>query len=422
MSTAVITPHSLSGTITAPPSKSETHRAIICALLSRGVCEISPIDLSNDIIATINAAKALGAKVQILNNHLIIDASEKFINYVDINCFDSASTLRFFIPLCAALGIQASFRGSAALNKRPINPHLSYLPSHGVRYSYSGNFPLTLVGKLFPGSFTLPGNISSQFVSGLLMALPLLNSKSEIIISSPLESSPYVDMTIATMEKFGVKVARIANKFIIEGNQKYKPQNYIVEGDWSQAAIFMAAGAIKEPVKILGLNKDSVQGDKAICSFLSRMGSEVKFIDGGIEVIPSTLSGINIYAGQTPDIVPILSVVAAFAKGSTRIWGASRLKIKESNRLRSMFYGLNKLGVTVHEIDDGLLIEGKPNLNPAKLEGYNDHRIVMALSIAACYATGKVLINDAQSISKSYPAFFDDYTKLGGIVNVINMG
>ena len=184
----------------------------------------------------------------------------------------------------------------------------------------------------------------------------------------------------------------------------------------------MAAGAIKEPVKILGLSKDSVQGDKAMCSFLSRMGSEVKFIDGGIEVIPSALSGINIYAGQTPDIVPILSVLAAFAEGSTRIWGASRLKIKESNRLRSMFYGLKKLGVTVHEIDDGLLIEGNPSLTPAKLDGYNDHRIVMALAIAACYAPGKVLINDAQSISKSYPAFFDDYTKLGGIVNVVNMG
>lgn len=421
MSTAVITPHNLSGTVTVPPSKSETHRAIICALLSRGVCEIYPINLSNDIIATINAIKAIGAKVQILDKHLIIDSSEKFTDYVNINCFDSASTLRFFIPVCAALGIKTAFTGSKALSKRPIIPHLDYMPSHGVKYSYLGDFPISLIGRLTPGSFTLPGNISSQFVSGLLLALPLLNSKSEIIISSPLESSPYVNMTIATMERFGVKVIKSNNKFIVEGHQKYKPLNYTVEGDWSQAAFFMVAGAIKKPIKVLGLNKDSVQGDKAICSFLSRMGAKVNFIDDGVEVIPSKLSGTNIYAGQTPDIVPILSVAGALAEGSTRIWGASRLKIKESNRLRSIFYGLKKLGVTVHEIDDGLLIEGQPELTPSRLNGYNDHRIVMALSIAACYASGKVLIDSAQSISKSYPAFFDDYSKLGGIVNVINM-
>lgn len=421
MSIAVITPHSLSGTITAPPSKSETHRAIICALLSRGISEIYPIDLSNDIIATINAVKALGAKIQIINKHLIINSTERFINFVDINCFDSASTLRFFMPVCAALGVKASFTGNPALSKRPITPHLDYLPAHGVNYTYPHGFPISLNGKLTPGRFTLPGNISSQFISGLLLALPILNSSSEIVLSTPLESSSYVNMTIGVMEKFGVKVVRSGNGFYIPGNQKYKPLNYTVEGDWSQAAFFMAAGAIKEPVKILGLNKDSVQGDKVICSFLSRMGAEINFVDDGVEVIPAKLSGINIYAGQTPDIVPILSVLAAFASGSTKIWGASRLKIKESNRLRSMFYGLSKLGVTVHEIDDGLLIEGTPEIIPSRVNGYNDHRIVMALSIASSYAPGKVLIDDAQSISKSYPLFFDDYTKLGGIVDVVHM-
>ena len=422
MSIALIAPKKLSGSIDVPPSKSDTHRAIICALLAKDISEIYPIDLSNDIMSTINAAETLGAYVKVVKNHLIIDSRFAFSkNYVTLNCHESGSTLRFLAPVVSAHGIAAQFEGTGTLLSRPMGVYADVLPKFGVRCTYNGALPFSVDGKLKPGKFLIPGNVSSLFITGLLFALPILHDNSEIILTTPRESSGYVDMTIKTMLKFGVKVAKTENGFKIPGNQHYKARNYVTEGDWSQAAFFLAAGAIGEPVTVHGIKIDSSQGDKAITKLLYRMGADVKCEENSVTVSPGNLSGFNVFAAPTPDLVPILAILGACAQGTTRILGASRLKFKESDRLRAINDGLKKLGVNVIETDDGLLIEGQKSFNKASLNGFNDHRIVMALSVAAIKAREKICISSAESISKSYPSFFEDYNKLGGAVNVLDI-
>ena len=333
MSIALIAPKKLSGSIDVPPSKSDTHRAIICALLARDISEIHPIDLSNDIMSTINAAEALGAYVKVVKNRLIIDSRFAFSkNYITLNCYESGSTLRFLIPVVSAFGISAQFERTDTLLSRPMNVYADILPKFGVECAYNGTLPFSVTGKLKPGKFLIPGDVSSQFITGLLFALPLLQENSEIFLTTPGESSGYVDMTIKTMLKFGVKVSKTENGFKIPGNQHYKARNYVTEGDWSQAAFFLAAGAIGESVTVRGLNINSLQGDKAIAKLLYRMGADVKYEEDSVTVSPGMLSGINVFAAPTPDLVPILAVLGACAQGTTRIFGASRLRFKESDR------------------------------------------------------------------------------------------
>ncbi len=422
MSVALITPHNLSGTINVPPSKSQTHRAIICALLARDVSEIYPVDVSNDIMSTINAVRAFGASVQFVSNRLLIDSRYAFRDKsANIDCCECGSTLRFFIPIAAAFSINTCFNGRDSLRKRPLKVYLDVLSKFGVYYASKGGLPLQISGKLFPGEYKIPGNISSQFISGLLLSLPTLNADSEIVLTTLLESSSYIDMTIHVMKKFGVNVIKTERGYRIPGNQKYKPAIFNVEGDWSQGAFFIAAGLLGSPMVLRGLDKKSVQGDRAIVSIIERMGGDIEHFGKEIRVYPSKLSGTRIYASQIPDLVPILSILAASANGVTEIFGASRLRFKESNRLNAIYSNLNKLGVKVTELDDGLLIEGRPSFLKANLNGYNDHRIVMAMAIAAIRAQGKICIDDANSIGKSYPMFFEEYNRLKGIVNVLDL-
>ncbi len=422
MSTALITPRKLSGTIVAPPSKSYTHRAIICALISRGVCEIYPVELSNDVMATINAARTLGAFVNLVSERLIIDARAAFLkDHITINCSESGSTLRFLIPIVCAFGISAKFEGTSTLVLRPMGVFSEILPKFGVECKYAGVLPFSVSGRLMPGKFLISQDISSQFVSGLLFALPLLPEDSEIILTTACGSSGYIDMTAKTMEDFGVTVTKTERGFRIPGNQSYRARNYAVEGDWSQTAFFLAAGAIGEPVTVRGVNPNSLQGDRIIANLLSRMGANVSFGDDEVTVSPERLVGGNIFAERIPDLVPVLAILGACAEGSTRIFGASRLKFKESNRLKSLYAGLKGLGVNVTETDDGLLIYGQKSFENAKINGFSDHRIVMAFAIAAIMARDKICISDAESISKSYPSFFEDYNKLGGCVNVLDL-
>lgn len=422
MSIALITPQKLSGTIDTPPSKSDTHRAIVCALMAKDISEIYPIDLSHDIMSTINAAEALGAYVKVVKNRLIIDSRGAFSkNYITLNCHESGSTLRFLIPVVSAHGISAQFEGTTSLLSRPMGVYADILPKFGVECTYDGTLPFSVDGQLKPGKFFIPGDVSSQFITGLLLALPILQEDSEIILTTPGESSGYVDMTINTMSKFGVKVIKTESGFKIPGNQRYQAGNYVVEGDWSQAAFFLAAGAIGDPVTVRGLKINSLQGDKAIAKLLYRMGADVKYLEDSVTVSPGILSGINVFAEPTPDLVPILAILGACAHGTTRILGASRLRFKESDRLCAIHDGLKILGVNSTETDDGLLIDGQKHFNKANLNGFNDHRIVMAFSVAAMRASGKVCISSAESISKSYPSFFEDYNKLGGLVNVLDI-
>ena len=385
------------------------------------MCHIHNIAQSNDIAVTIAGIQALGAQTELSGSTLAIDARGLFSHSpVEIDCGESGSTLRFLIPVAAAGGVAARFTGHGRLPQRPIGIYLDCLPPAGVSCRTEGGLPLSIQGQLQPGVFSLPGNISSQFITGLLFALPLLDGDSRIQLTSPLESAGYVDMTLEMIHQFGVQISLDADGYSIPGNQRYLPCDCTVEGDWSQAAFFLAAGALgREPLTIRGLSLSSTQGDREAARLFRRFGAEVLEDASGVTVIPHPLRGIDIDASQIPDLVPILAVTGALAEGVTRITGAARLRIKESDRLTAIADGIRRLGGKVEELPDGLILTGVPALSGGKAEGYNDHRIVMALSIAALCSQTTIELTDAQSICKSYPNFFDDYNRLGGQAHVI---
>ena len=416
MNNVNVEPSQLNGTVAIPPSKSDVHRAIICGALSRGKCVISPVDLSEDIKATIGCVETLGAKVNISEGVLTIDGSEMFKgNNYQIFCNESGSLLRFIIPVVSAVGISATFTGAGRLPERPIGIYLDCLPKAGVKCTTKSGLPLTVEGQLQPGEFEIPGNVSSQFITGLLFALPLLKEDSKIILTSPLESVAYVDITINVMKKFGVIIETTDYGYFVKGNQKYIPQNYTTEGDWSNAAFFMTAAAIKGDITVTGVDKNSAQGDKEIAEILKRFGAKVEFTDNGVRVQKGDLKATDIDARQIPDLVPILAVCATFAEGTTHITGAERLRIKESDRLSAIANAINQLGGNVIEKPDGLVITGVKSLKGGTVQGVNDHRIVMAMSVATLMATDTVTITDMESIKKSFPNYFEEYNRLGGI-------
>ena len=299
--------------------------------------------------------------------------------------------------------------------ERPIGIYLDCLPKAGVKCTTKSGLPLTVEGQLQAGTFEIPGNVSSQFITGLLFALPLLKEDSKIILTSPLESVAYVDITINVMKKFGVIIETTDYGYFVKGNQKYIPQNYTTEGDWSNAAFFMTAAAIKGDITVTGVDKNSAQGDKEIAEILKRFGAKVEFTDNSVRVQKGDLKATDIDARQIPDLVPILAVCATFAEGTTHITGAERLRIKESDRLSAIANAINKLGGNVIEKPDGLVITGVNSLKGGTVQGVNDHRIVMAMSVATLMATDTVTITDMESIKKSFPNYFEEYNRLGGI-------
>ncbi|MGN0488457.1 MAG: 3-phosphoshikimate 1-carboxyvinyltransferase [Ruminococcus sp.] len=406
----------LKGTVQIPPSKSDVHRAIICAALSRGKCTVAPVALSEDIKATINCIKTLGADISIENDVLTIDGNNLFnVDNCQLHCGESGSLLRFIIPVVSAMGITATFTGEGRLPERPIGIYLDCLPKAGVKCTTKSGLPLTVEGQLNSGEFEIPGNVSSQFITGLLFALPLVKGDSKIILTSPLESIAYVDITINCMAKFGVKIETTDYGYFIKGNQKYIPCDYTTEGDWSNAAFFMTAAALTGEVTVKGVMKNSPQGDKEIAHILKSFGAEVELSENSVTVRKNTLTATDIDARQIPDLVPILAVCASFAKGTTNITGAERLRIKESDRLSAIANALNAVGGKVMEKPDGLVITGVDSISGGLVQGVNDHRIVMAMSVAALMSTGTVTITDKESTNKSYPGYFEEYNKLGGI-------
>lgn len=423
MSNIKITASQLNGTVSVPPSKSAAHRAIICACLAKGVSVIEPVELSNDIQATINCVKALGADISLVGKKLTINGENTLSAKGSVlDCGESGSTLRFLIPVSAVEDTGCTFVGHGRLPERPIGIYLDCLPRAGVKCTTEGGLPLTIDGKLSSGIFEIPGNVSSQFITGLLLALPMLDGDSEIILTSDLESVGYINMTIDIMSEFGVKIESTAKGYFIKGNQQYSPCRFTVEGDWSQAAFFLAAGALGGHVSVDNLDVNSAQGDKECARLLSMFGADIVVDGANVSAKHNKLKGINIDAANIPDLVPILATVAAFCEGTTTITGAARLRIKESDRLTAIAQGLNALGADIKELDDGLVINGVEKLKGGDVEGFNDHRIVMALAIAATNSSEPVIITDRESINKSYPTFFEDYKSLGGNADVIGMG
>jgi 3-phosphoshikimate 1-carboxyvinyltransferase len=417
-----ITPRILNGQVTPPPSKSAAHRAVICAALSKGQSVITPFVPSADITATMNAMRALGTEITISADKIMINGKSTFSNKCcDIDCGESGSTLRFIIPVAAAGDCTAVFTGQGKLPTRPLEPYKHLLPLHGTKFEMNGGLPLIISGGLQAGIYELAGNISSQFVTGLLLALPLLNGSSEIKLTTPLESAGYIDMTLDIMKDFGVNITKTAGGYRIS-NQAYQSRSYEVERDWSQASFWLAASVLGSDVACNGMNLNSKQGDLRITDILKQFGANIIFNGSTVTAKPNALNGIEIDASQIPDLVPVLAVVAALSQGTTHIRNAARLRIKESDRLNAITVGLNTLGAKVTELENGLLIHGVPSLHGGSVHGFNDHRIVMALCVAATRCTGKVTIDDCESIRKSYPEFFNHYNMLGGCADVVNMG
>lgn len=422
MSIVKYLPFTPSGSVTAPPSKSDVHRAIICAALSKGVSTISPVALSNDIKATIGCIEALGAKTHIENDVLTVDGTELFSNKTaTLDCGESGSTLRFFIPVAAVGEVNATFSGSGRLPQRPIGIFTDLLPNFGVNCQTEGGLPLKISGKLQSGIYKIPGNVSSQFITGLLFALPLLENDSDIVLTSPIESVGYINMTIYTMSKFGVEIETTDFGWHIKGNQSYKPCSYTTDGDWSQAAFFMVSGAINGSITVNGVNCDSAQGDRKIADLISQFGAEVLQTDTSVTVNSRKMHAITIDASQIPDLVPVLAVCATFADGTTKIINAQRLRIKESDRLKTTANLINNLGGNVKELSDGLEITGVNKLSGGSADGCNDHRIVMSAAVCAAGLDGEIECSDALSINKSYPEFFNDYNSIGGKANVLDI-
>lgn len=422
MSDVKFSPFVPNGTVNVPPSKSDVHRAIICAAMANGVSRISPVALSNDIKATIGCIKALGADAVLENNVLTVDGTNMYKNKTALlDCGESGSTLRFFIPIAAVGNINATFVGKGKLPQRPIGIFTEALPKAGTVCKTEGGLPLEIKGQLKSGIFEIPGNVSSQFITGLLLALPILEGDSEIVLTSPLESVGYIAMTIRTMKQFGVNIQATEKGWHIKGGQSYKTCDYTTDGDWSQAAFFMVLGAVSGKVTVKGVAKDSTQGDKKCTEILARFGAKVTQLDNEVTVEKGELKAITIDASQIPDLVPVLSVCAAFAEGTTKIINAERLRIKECDRLKATAELLNNLGGKVKELSDGLEITGISSLKGGNVNGYNDHRIVMSAAVCAARSDEDITATFAMSINKSYPDFYIDYNSIGGKANVLDL-
>lgn len=414
-------PSRLSGAYTAPPSKSAAHRAVIAAALARGRSVIHNVDLSSDIAATVGACRALGCFVSIepsgRYNTLYIDGGMGIAGEACIDCAESGSTLRFMIPVACALEGNKTFSGRGRLPHRPIDEYIKIFDAQGVAYDKpeDKNLPLTVSGTLRGGGYTIDGGVSSQYITGLLLALPLLKEDSSVTVTGDFESKGYVDMTLDALRKFGVDIQQRGNAYIIEGNQVYKPQTISVEGDYSQAAFFMAGAALAGDVTITGLDSCSLQPDRAIVEILRRMGADIRRQENGLRITAAQLHGTDVDVSQCPDLVPPIAAAAAGAQGATCITGAARLRIKESDRLRALSVNLNKLGIRTEEREDALIIHGG-EICGGEADSFGDHRIAMASAISALRSGRGVTINGAECVAKSYPAFFEDLKTLGGSV------
>ena len=414
MSKKIIKANKLIGEITPPPSKSILHRYIIASSLANGVSKIENISYSDDIIATIEAMEKLGAKIEKKDNYLLIDGSKTFDkkylnNNAEIDCNESGSTLRFLFPLSLVKKNKILFKGKGKLFKRPLSPYFENFDKYKIKYSYINKNEILLDGELKSGEYEIDGDISSQFITGLLFSLPLLNGNSKISIKGKLESSSYIDITLDCLNKFGIKIINNSyQEIIIEGNQTYKSGDYEVEADYSQVAFFLVANSIGSNIKINGLNTNSLQGDKKIIDFISQIDNwnkkEKLILDGS----------------ETPDIIPILSLKACTSKKEIEIVNIARLRIKESDRLKATVKELSKLGFDLLEKEDSILINSRKDFNKINnnslvyLSSHSDHRIAMTIAIALTCYNGEIILDNLVCVKKSYPNFWEVFLSLGG--------
>lgn len=395
-----IFPELLSGTIRPPASKSQAHRLIIAAALAQGESRISYVNNSQDITATLQCMEALGAAFQWLDDTTLCITGVTHGTGQVLDCGESGSTLRFLIPVALAVQGGGTFRGHGRLMERPQEPYFEIFREKGIAWEQKQD-TLTVSGTLTPGVYRLRGDVSSQFITGLLYALPLLDGDSEIILTTDLESSGYVDMTLEALHQFGLSVTRTETGWQIPGNQTYLPQNAAVEADFSQSGFFYAMAGMGNNLNITGLNPNSAQGDRMVIPYMEKLNGSGE---------------ITLDVRECPDLVPPLAARSALRNGeTTHIVNAGRLRIKESDRLASVTAVLTALGADIEEHPDSLTIHGKSALSGGvTVDSWNDHRIAMMAAAAATKCKNPVTITNAQCVRKSYPGFWEDYAALGG--------
>lgn len=404
-----------SGVLAAPPSKSMAHRAVLCAALADGESRLTGLAHSQDIDATLGAAAALGAQVEAGESWArIAGAAPLQAPAAPVDCCESGSTLRFLIPLAALTGRPVAFTGRGRLMQRPQSVYQELFASQGLRFEQEGD-TLTVAGPLRPGCFSLAGDVSSQFISGLLFALPLLDGDSRLCLKPPVESRSYIEMTRAAQSRFGVASAWLDEYTLaVPGGQAYRPRDMAIEGDWSQAAFPAALGVLAGDVTVTGLEPGTLQGDAVILDILRRCGGRAEAVPGGVRFQKSALHGTKIDLADCPDLGPILMALGLLCEGETLITNAGRLRLKESDRIAAMEQELRKLGGRI-ESDGGTVTVRRSALHaPAgPLWGHNDHRVVMSLTVLAAAAGLPVQIDGAEAVAKSWPGFFAAVRQLG---------
>jgi 3-phosphoshikimate 1-carboxyvinyltransferase len=424
-----IKPSKVSGMVSAPPSKSYTHRALILGSLAQGETVIENFLASNDTQYTINACRSLGVNIQSDGKTVrIVGSGGRFSvqpRQETIFVGNSGSTIRMVAPLAALARDRVVFDGDARLRQRPINDLLSVLKILGVQASSvngDGYPPIEVQGgRLLGGEVVVSGMTSSQHISSLLMIAPYAKRNIKIKVVDGLHSKPYVDITIDAMRQFGIDVVDYNQKdFTVTSGQKYRGKRYEIEGDYSSAAYLFAMAAIgQRPITVGNLKANSVQGDRHFLDILSQMGCYVNYREGGVEVTrDKALTGLSLDMGDYPDIAPTLAIVAAFAKGKTEITNIGHLRYKETDRINNTATELRKMGIKVDVTESMMSIDGgKPK--GAVIETYNDHRMAMSFATAALFAEGDTIINGAEAVTKSYPAFFTDLAQIGARVQEI---
>lgn len=411
--TITIQPGAVSGTVQAIPSKSVAHRLLICAALADKPTHVFCENESQDIAATVRCLQSLGASIWHEGGayRVVPIHRARIPQPCTLDCGESGSTLRFLVPVVCALGVKATFQMAGRLAQRPMEPLATQLREHGCTITHRPDQDrMDVSGQLRPGTFTIPGNVSSQFITGLLFALPLLDQESTLVVEGELESKGYVDMTLSALKTFGITPPKTDDRWTITPSTYASPATLRVEGDWSNAAPWLCMGILGgEGITVDGMDPQSLQGDKGVCDVLARMGGQVS----GTTAKPGALNPTTIDARNIPDLVPVLSAVAAAIPGQTRVEGAARLRIKESDRLVTTRQTLNALGGDVEETEDGLIIRGKARLTGGVVDAQGDHRIAMLAAVASVVCTGPVTITGAEAIRKSYPTFWQELRELG---------
>lgn len=411
----VLSPGPRTGCVIVPGSKSRAHRLFLAAALGRTPVQLTCRGLSGDLLATLSCLEALGAQVESVKGDCftLVPLSAPPTGEILLPCGESGTTLRFLLPLVGALGAEAVFQRRGRLPRRPLEPLLAELTRHGMTIRAQDD-DLFVKGQLTPGDYALPGHISSQFISGLLLALPLLPGHSTLTLTSPPQSAPYIALTEQVLRQGGMQLVRHENHYEIPGGQSYAlPSPQVVEGDWSAAAPFLCIGALSPAgVTVTGLALPSLQGDSALPALLKKMGAEVETSPQSVTVRAGTLRAITVDAGPIPDLIPPLCALCAVARGESRIRNARRLRDKESDRLQGVAELLNGLGGKLTVDGDDLRIFGVPRLQGGTADPRSDHRLAMTAAVAASACAGPVTVLDSDCVQKSYPAFWADYGQM----------